>query len=304
MDDGLDFLDAAGSDEGAPSTGAPDAAATPDAAEPGDMPDLFSFLMDGGDPPAHDAAPDEGDAEEADPLAADDDPYAADADEDEDEPESLEDKVARLEAQNAEYLQAKREADAQAEETNNRAYWLRKETEVDGKAQQAAAWLAARLEAAYDKDAVIRDDLPYVIENYKRELKELNDEKLQAVWDVARKHGTKTYAQDLQARHGLNDADMQRIGKYPPEMWEDIAADLLEVRERDVTPVKRELTATKGQLTKAQRANRRARHDGMPAPPNSGRTTVIDFDRAKKAITPDNADEIAGRLFAALGIGP
>jgi hypothetical protein len=304
MDDGLDFLDAAGSDEGAPSTGAPDAAATPDAAEPGDMPDLFSFLMDGGDPPAHDAAPDDGDAEEADPLAADDDPYAADADEDEDEPESLEDKVARLEAQNAEYLQAKREADAQAEETNSRAYWQGKETTVDDRAKQAAAWLAARLEAAYDKDAVIRDDLPYVIENYKRELKELNDEKLQAVWDVARKHGTKTYAQDLQARHGLNDADMQRIGKYPPEMWEDIAADLLEVRERDVTPLKRELTNAKGQLTKAANAKSRARHANMPSPPNSGRTTVIDFDRAKKAITPDNADEIAGRLFAALGIGP
>lgn len=84
-------------------------------------------------------------------------------------------------------------------------------------------------------------------------------------------------------------------------MWKDVAADLLEVRERDVAPVKRELTTTKGQLTKAQRANKRARLGEMPTP-NAGRSTVIDLARAKKAITEDNADAIAGSLFAAMGL--
>jgi hypothetical protein len=297
-DDVQQFLDAAEGEDGASRAGAPDAAATPDAA--GDD-DLFQILLEGGVPPAHDAAPDDGDADEPDPLPAEDDPYAADADEAEDEPETLEEKVARLETERAELLQAKRDADAKAEESESKTYWQGKQAAVDDRLRQAVAHLEHRLDGAYDKEAVIRDYLPHLIEGYTRELNELNNEKLQAVWNVARKHGTRTYAQDLQARRGLSEADMQRLAKYPPEMWEDLAADLTEVRERDVAPVKRELTTTKGQLTKAQRANQRARLADMPTP-NAGRTTVIDINRAKRAITEDNADAIAGKLFDAIGI--
>jgi uncharacterized glyoxalase superfamily protein PhnB len=294
--DVADFVDAIGSDEDVESGSAasadvqaPDAAATPDAAGP----DLFSLLLEG-DPPAHDAAPD---------ANAEDDPYAAESDDDAEEPETAEERIARLEAENAEFLQAKRNAEAQAEESHSRAYWQSKETEVDDRLRQAVAHLDYRLkDSPFDANAVIAEYLPRLIAGYTADLKELSDEKLQAVWAVAKKHGSITYKQNLQERLGLTESDIQRISKYPPEMWEAVAADLAEIRERDVAPVRRELTSTKGQLTKAQRAVRRDHLAAMPTP-GAGRATVRDFAQLKGRITQDNADAVIGPLLTAMGVG-
>lgn len=296
MDDVVDFLDATAGDD------TPDAAATPDAAGE-DAPDLFELLLNGGEPPAHDAAPDDGEPDEADPLQAEGDPYAADADDaDEDEPETLEARIERLEAEKAEFLQAKRDAEAKATEAETRDYWQRKAATVEGRKEQAIEWLVQEAEKrGYDGLQWAMGELPRVIASYSAELMAFKDEQIQAVWEVARKHGSQTYKQSLQQQFELSDAQMQRISKYPPEMWQDLATDYAETQEREVAPVKRELTTTKGQLTKAQRANSRTRQSQMPVP-GSGRSTVIDMAKARKAITPDNADDIAGRLFDAIGL--
>jgi hypothetical protein len=302
MDDAVTtFLDAAGSDQDTP-----DAAATPDAAGGGSegTPDLFEMILSGEGPPAHDAAPDEGDAAEPDPLGAEDDPYAASDDEDADEdgPETLEARIARLEAENAEYLQAKRDAEANAATEQSRAYWSSRSREVDSRKQQAIAWLAQEAtNRGYDGLDWAMGQLPRIIESYAAELTELKDEQIRATWDVARRHASQTYVQKLKADFALSDAEVSYVAQFAPEEMERAAQLIARVREQTVEPVKRELTTTKGQLTKAQRANARARHAQMPAPAG-GRTTVVDFARARNAITEANADAIAGRLFDAMGL--
>jgi hypothetical protein len=293
MDDVTEFLEAAGGET------APDAAAAHDAT---DITDLFAAaagLTATGELLATAAVPDEA-ADEGDLFAADepaDDVQAADEDED---AESLEERIARLEAENAEFLQAKRDAEAEATQASTEAYWNTRWQEVQSRREQALAHLAQRLESAYDKDAVIRDYLPHLLDGYTNDLAAYREEREQAIWQVARKHGAQTYVQEVQREYRLSDADMARIKKYPPEMWESLATDLTEVREADVAPVKQELTTTKGKLTKAQNARKRERLASAPDP-GSGRST-LNVARLKERITPDNADQVAGSLFQALGL--
>lgn len=287
--------------------GAPDAAATPDAAgdTPEGMPD-FGFLFSGQEPPAHDAAPDTGDADEPDPLSAEeDDPYAAESDDDADadEPETLEERVARLEAEKAAYEQAQREEEAERNATATREFWQKGHTEVFSRKDQALAWLEQEARnRGYDGLDWALTQLPRIVDSFAAELVEFKDAQIRATWDVARRHAAQTYVQKLAGDFNLSEADVAEIAQFSPEEMDKAARLIARVRGSEVAPVKQQLKTTKGQLTKAQRANSRAHKAQMPTPPSGGTSTVIDFAKAKQAITPDNADAIAGRLFEAMGI--
>lgn len=239
-----------------------------------------------GESPAGELAPD-ADAEEADPLAAqdsEDDPYATDADEDD------EDEVERLRRENDEFRQRQRDLEAQNAELEARKFWENDRAEVDDRLRQSVEWFRQTYETAYDKEAVLWDWLPRAVSTYASELVAHKDRQIQAVWNIARTHGSQTFAQKLQADMGLSDADMSRIKTFPPEQWQEAARLLIEARG----PIKAELTSTKGQLTKTQRQLKRERREGIPAPGSgqSSASNIRDFTDVKRRITSDNAADL------------
>lgn len=285
MDTFLDAITADGERE------APDAAVgttqvvqSDDAA--GDILSIFDQVLaeKRGEAPAGELAPD-ADADEADPLAAqdDDDPYATDAEDDEDD-------VARIRRERDELLQEKRDLEAQNAELEARTFWDNDRAEVDDRLRQSVEWFRQTYETAYDKEAVLWDWLPRAMSGYANDLAAHKDRQIQAVWNIARTHGSQTYAQKMQADMGLTDADMQRIKAFPPEQWQEAARLLIEARG----PIKAELTSTKGQLTKTQRQLKRERLGGIPAPGSgkSSASNIRNFADVKKHITSDNAADL------------
>jgi DNA repair exonuclease SbcCD ATPase subunit len=246
------------------------------------------------------ASPDGEDAEE--PLAADE-PDEADFDGDADEAEDEETEVERLRRENAEFLQAQREAQAQLAERQARDHWAGKRAQVDNKLREAMAWLDSEVKSGrhYDPTEFVLRELPTIIEGYTHDLQGYHAEREAAAMNVARQHGTVTWLASLEQRFDLSKAETERVRRYPPEFMEQAAADIAAARA-SADPVKAELTATKSNLTKTKKALDRATGKGrmgqqIHPSPVAGALTYADV---KARITPDNADEIAGPLFATI----
>lgn len=274
MDDAFDLPLSTGAD-------APEAAATDDAA---DISSLFAGLLSANDEtPADDEAPDaEGD--EADPLVAEADD-ADDADEEDDEEDEEEDEepeddeAARLRAEIDAYRQQQREAQAAAAEAQAQAYWQQDRANVNGRLYQALQWVEQELSSAYDPNARLMELLPYVLENYTRDLEAHHARREQAVWQIARQHGTRTYLSHIQERFGLDADDARRLAKYPPELMDRIAADLAATRG----PVRRVLDQTVDQLTRTRRQLGRSRLQQQIAP-GSGRGAITSIADVRERI--------------------
>jgi hypothetical protein len=253
---------------------APDAAAPDDAA---DISSLFAGLLSANDEaPADDEAPDaEGD--EADPLAAEaDDDDAADDEDDEDEED---DAAAQLRREVEFYRQQQREAQAAAAEAQSQAFWQQDRAAVNGRLYQALQWVEQELGSAYDPNARLMELLPYVLDHYTRDLEAHHARREQAVWQIARQHGTRTYLTHIQEQFGLDAADARRLAKYPPELMDTIAADLAAARR----PMRQVLDQTVDQLTRTRRQLGRNRLAQQIAP-GSGRGAITSLADVRERI--------------------
>lgn len=248
-----------------------------------DLDSLIDALS--GEPLADDATPD-------DEVAA----ASADSDED-DEPE--EDELTRLRREVEEIRAEKREAEAAADEERARAHWDRRQQEVDARLYQAMQWLEQESQNQYDPRGWILSQLPHIAQGYQRELGQLNAEREQAWQSIARQHGTRNYLRDLAEQHDLSEAEVTRLSKYPPEVMAQVAADMAEIRGS----IAQELSTTKGQLTKARNATKRAQlAQSAQLAPGSGQGRITDLATARDRITEENAEALTLPILRAYGM--
>lgn len=263
--------------------------APPDAADSDAATDLRAVLS--GDVALEDA-----------PLAAQDSPEA-DADEgdllaaqadDEDEPGEDEDALRR---ELDELRQAKREAEAEAEEARNRAAVQEQFGTANRRLAQGVDWFVEAFDRAYDKDAFLREHLPRVAQGYANDIAAIKQREVDAAMALARKHGTNGWLTHLTQHYGLSEAELSRVRRFPPEQMEEAARLIADTR----APIAQQLTTTKSQLTKAQRAIGHAqRSRSARGEPGSGRAAVVSLADVQQKIT--GADEELGPLLRLMGM--
>jgi hypothetical protein len=261
MDD-QDLLEALGGERPA------DAAAENDATGDGGLSDLLSDL----DPALADgAAPDAGAEDESSDEALDP----------EEDPDALKAELAEL-------RQAKRDADARAATAENKTFWQNDRAEVDGKLRQALDFLDQRMQESATPDEVVREYLPRLIAGYTQDLTG-HFQKQTGAWEqIARKHGAQTYRQEIQRQYRLTEAAMDEISnEFPPEQWHSAA----KFAQRAAAPVAAELTQTRTQLTKAQRAVHATRLNNRIDPGAPGRPSPVSMADALDRITEDKAPQ-------------
>lgn len=266
-----------------------------------DTDDLFAAIF-GGEATVSPDAPDAPGQDSPDGVDAEapEDELEADAAEEVEESE-----LDRLRREHAELLQERRETQAQAAEEQSRREWAAKRGKVDDRLREAMAWLDAEVKSGrhYDANEFVMRELPTIIEGYTHDLQTYFGEREQAAMQIARQHGTVTWVASLEQRFGLSKGEVERVKRYPPEFMEQAAQDIYDARAT-AEPVKAELKTTRSNLTKTQhaldRATGRARRgqEIRPSPVASSAS----FRDVQARITPDNADEIAGSLFAAIGL--
>lgn len=255
--------------------------------------DLVSAVFGDDVAPDLDVAPDE------DENAAALEPEATEESED-DEPSE----VDLLRQQVQEYEQQARDAQAKAAEAEAREYWESRRRQADAKLAQALTWLQNEAQSGrhYDTTEFILQNLPTIVQGYTADVEAVKDEQIRAVWNIARQHGSQTYLQALQSKYTLSSEDLTRVRKYPPELMEQVARDIVEARGTAVAPVAQELTTAKTKLSKTETALRKQRRSQQITP--GGVVPSATIRDVKARITPDNAGDIAGSLFAAIGLKP
>lgn len=275
-----------------------DAAASDDAADPSAL--FAAVFGDDTASPANDDAPDDEDADA--PLEAE---AEADADLDDDE-EDEESEIERIRRERDELLQARREAEAKAAEAEAKAHWVTERNKIDGKLRQALDWLDGEVQSGrhYDTTAFIQREVETIISGYAADLEAFKDEQIRAVWQIAQQHGTQTYLQALTEKFSLSAADLARVKKYPPDLMEQAARDIVEARGSAVAPVAADLTQTKSKLKQTETALKKQRRSRQVTPTGVGRTSAVTLKDVRSRINPDNASDIAGALFEAIGLHP
>lgn len=242
--------------------------------------DAATELMDvlNGDAVLEDAAladevsPDQ-DADEADPLTAQ-------ADDDEESEEDVRQELARL-------RQEKREADAAAEEARSQQVWAKQYQDADAKLRQGTEWFVEAFDRAYDKEEFLRQNLPRIANGYAQDIQAIEQKKTEAAMALARKHGTNGWVSHLSQAYGLSEAEVTRVRQFPPEQMEQAAQLIVETR----SPIKRELTTTKSQLTRAQKQlGKNQRSSSVRGEPGSGRASVVSLADVQKKITGDEKE--------------
>jgi hypothetical protein len=219
--------------------------------------------------------------------------------------EAEETEIERLRRLTAEYEQERRETQAHAAEEQSRREWAAKRGKVDDRLREALVWLDAEVKSGrhYDANEFVMRELPTIIEGYTHDLQSYFGEREQAAMQIARQHGTITWVASLEQRFELSKAEVERVKRYPPEFMEQAARDIYDARAT-AEPVKAELTATRRNLTNTKKALDRVtgkvRRGDEPRP--SPVASSASYRDVQARITPDNADEIAGSLFAAIGL--
>jgi hypothetical protein len=251
----------------------------------GDMPsdaaesDAATELMDvlNGDAVLEDAAladqvsPDQ-DADEVDRLDAQ-----------VEEEESEEDIRAELDR----LKQEKREAEAQAEEARSQQVWAKQYSDADTKLQQGTEWFVEAFDRAYDKEEFLRHNLPRIAAGYAQDIAAIEKKKTDAAMALARKHGTTGWVNHLERAYGLSDGELARVKQFPPEQMEQAAQLIVETR----SPIKRELTTTKSQLTKAQKQlGKNQRSSSVRGEPGIGRSSIVSLADVRNKITGDEKE--------------
>lgn len=257
-----------------------------DAAEPDAATELMDVLN--GDAVLEESAlaeqdsPDQ-DADEADPLDAQ-------ADDDEESEEDVRTELARL-------RQEKRDADAAAEEARSQQVWVKQYQDADNKLRQGTEWFVEAFDRAYDKEEFLRQNLPRIAAGYAADIRAIEQKKTDAAMALARKHGTNGWVSHLSSVYGLSDGEVSRIKQFPPEQMEQAAQLIVETR----SPIKRELTTTKSQLTKAQRQlGKNERSSSVRGEPGIGRSSVVSLADVQKKITGD--DKELGPILQLIGM--
>ncbi len=257
-----------------------------DAAEPDAATELLDVLN--GDAVLEESAladqdsPDQ-DADEADPLDA----------QAEDDEESEEDIRAELER----YKQEKREAEAKAEELRSQQVWTKQYQDADTDLRQWAVWFAENFDKAYDKEAFINEHLLRGAYGYANSIAAIEKKKTDAAMALARKHGTNGWVSHLTNAYGLSEGEVARVKQFPPEQMEQAAQLIVETR----SPIKRELTTTKSQLTRAQKQlGKNQRSSSVRGEPGIGRSSTVSLADVRNKITGD--DKELGPILQLMGM--
>lgn len=120
----------------------------------------------------------------------------------------------------------RQQAQAQAEQ-----YWNGQWQRIEAGYAQAQQQIYAEAEKAYDPAAFVRERMTALNQWKNQQTTNYYAQREQAVWQFAAQQAVPGYAREVAKHYGLDDADTQRLLKFPPDLMPQMAEELRAIRQ-------------------------------------------------------------------------